>query len=109
MLSVDLSVSKLPSSLQLCELDCSVFPLPAFLPFPQRPLVDNIQSGQEDAAEERGPVSRINSGSWMDQFSNMIEYFEKLFQDLCGTLIESHWNCPKCNISNVLKLIDSEH
>ena len=52
MLSVDLSVSKLPSSLPLCELGCSIIPLPAFLPFPQRPLVDNIRSGQEDAAED---------------------------------------------------------
>ena len=40
--SVDLSVSKLPSSLPLCELGRSVFLLPAFLRFPQRPLVDNI-------------------------------------------------------------------
>ena len=54
MLSVDLPVSKLPSSLPLCELGCSVFPLLAFLPFPRRPLVDNIRSGQEDAAEEHG-------------------------------------------------------
>ena len=61
MLSVDLSVSKLPSSLPLCELGCSVFPLPSFLPFPQRPLVDNIRSGQEDAAEERGvePIAHV--------------------------------------------------
>ena len=53
MLSVGLSISKLPSSLPLCKLGCSVFPPPAFLPFPQRPLVDNIRSRQEDAAEER--------------------------------------------------------
>ena len=48
MLSVNLEVSKLPSCLPLCELSCSVFS-----PYPQRPLVGNIQSGQEDAAEER--------------------------------------------------------
>ena len=58
MLSVDLSVSKLPnSSLPLCELGCSVFSLPAFLPFRQRPLVDNIRSGKKDAAEERGETT----------------------------------------------------
>ena len=38
------------------------------------------------------PVSRINSGSWVDQFSNMIECLEEFFQDLCGIPIESHWN-----------------
>ena len=37
-------------------------------------------------------VSRINSRSCLDQFSNMMGYLGKFFQDLCGISIESHWN-----------------
>ena len=36
------------------------------------------------------PVSKINSRSWVDQFSNMMGYFGEFFQDLCGIPIESH-------------------
>ena len=36
--------------------------------------------------------SRISSKSWMDQLSYMMGYLGKLFQNLCGILIESHWN-----------------
>ena len=39
------------------------------------------------------PVSRIISGSWVDQFLNMIGYLGEFFQDLFGIPIESHWNC----------------
>ena len=38
------------------------------------------------------PVSKINSRSWVDQFSNMMGYLGEFFQDLCGIPIESHWN-----------------
>ena len=38
------------------------------------------------------PVSKINSRSWVDQFSNMIGYLWKFFQDLCGIPTESHWD-----------------
>ena len=34
------------------------------------------------------PVSRFISRSWMNQFSNMIEYLGEFFQDLRGILIE---------------------
>ena len=30
------------------------------------------------------PVSKINSRSWVDQFSNMMGYLEEFFQDLYG-------------------------
>ena len=43
-------------------------------------------------------VSRINPGSWMDHFSNMIGYQGKFFQALCGVLKESHWNYQGINI-----------
>ena len=36
------------------------------------------------------PVSKINSRSWVDQFSNMMGYLGEFFQDLCGIPIESH-------------------
>ena len=38
------------------------------------------------------PVSKINSRSWVGQFSNMMGYLGEFFQDLCEIPIESHWN-----------------
>ena len=40
------------------------------------------------------PVSRITSGSWLDQNSNIIGYLGDFFQDLNEILKESNLNYP---------------
>ena len=43
-------------------------------------------------------LSIINSGLYVDQFSNMTGYLGEFFQDLCGILIESHQNYQRIHM-----------
>ena len=76
-------------SLPLCELGCSVFPLPAFLPFRQRPLVDNIRSGKKDAAEERGGAAFYVNNKPDHFIRNDLSICQKEFETICTEI--------KCN------------